>query len=520
LIVIGVLVSAFLVFLWHGNSLLWTIVAGRDHAFRQSMELAVVALSLNVALILFGWRRYADLQHEAELRAWGEHRAAEREASDAVTGLLNRKGFAAGVQELAGSAREHEAALVIFSLQMQRFKTINDRHGYDIGDALLHRIATTLLADIPAGSVTGRMSGDEFAVALLVAPEEVSAAEQLCDVLLHSMARTYDIEGTLAQVGAFAGIAVEPKGHLARAPQLLRRADIALDHARTARAARPIWFDHSMARALSAQTELEHAMRIGLEHGQFHPAFEPQIDLASGRIIGFEVLARWQHPTQGTIGPDVFIPIAEEIGVIGQLSEQVIVAALRAGRDWDPATKLSVNISPSQLCDPWLAQRILSLLTQAGFPANRLVVEITEGSLFADMEMARSVVVNLKTQGVRLALDDFGTGFSSLSHLRSLPLDVIKIDRSFVTNLCNDRESAAIVKAVCALAGAIGVPVTAEGIEDADTHRAVMALGAQTGQGWYFGKPMSAEQAGDLLQHETDRQAATDEELETRRSVA
>jgi EAL domain-containing protein (putative c-di-GMP-specific phosphodiesterase class I) len=258
---------------------------------------------------------------------------------------------------------------------------------------------------------------------------------------------------------------------------------------------------------------------MGLEHGQFHPVFEPQVDLATGRIIGFEVLARWRHPTGGEIGPDRFIPVADEIGVIGQLSEQVIAAALRLARHWDSSVSLSVNISPSQLSDPWLAHRLLLMLTETGFPAERLVVEITEGSLFADMDLARSLVANLKTQGVRLALDDFGTGFSSLSHLRALPLDAIKIDRSFVSTIGSDRESAAIVKAVTALAGAIGVPVTAEGIEDAATHEAVLALGAHTGQGWYFGKPMTAEQAGLLLVREAGERSADAQSLPGRRGA-
>jgi diguanylate cyclase (GGDEF)-like protein len=503
-VVVAVLISSVAIFLWNSNSLMWTVVAGQDVAFRDGVRVISVALTLNVALILVGWRCYVDLQHEAALRADGESRAAMLVATDAITGLFNRKGFADGVHGLATHAATNGKSLVILSLQMQRFKTINDRHGYDIGDALLRRIAATLVMEIPADAVTARLSGDEFAVALAMAPEAVGEAEALCDVLLRGMARTYDIDGTLAQVGAFAGIAVQSEGHLARAADLLRRADIALDGARTARAARPVWFDDAMERALIAQSELEHAMRVGLEHGQFHPVFEPQVDLVTGRIIGFEMLARWQHPTLGTIGPDRFIPIAEDIGVIGQLSEQVILAALRTARNWSPGITLSVNISPSQLSDPWLAHRLLGLLTQAGFPAERLVVEITEGSLFSDMDLARTVVANLKTQGVRLALDDFGTGYSSLSHLRSLPLDVIKIDRSFVSNLCQDRESAAIVKAVCALAGAIGVPVTAEGIEDAETHVAVLALGAKTGQGWFFGKPMSAEQAAEMLARDAD----------------
>jgi EAL domain-containing protein (putative c-di-GMP-specific phosphodiesterase class I) len=173
--------------------------------------------------------------------------------------------------------------------------------------------------------------------------------------------------------------------------------------------------------------------------------------------------------------------------------------ALDVARDWDNALSLSVNISPSQLADPWLAQRIVRLLTTSNFPAERLVMEVTESSLFSDLDLAKSLVLSLKNQGVRLALDDFGTGFSSLSHLRLLPLDVIKIDRSFVASVHVDRQSAAIVKAVTTLAQALGVPVTAEGLEDAETLDRMLALGARTGQGWFLGKPMSAEAAGELL---------------------
>ena len=252
--------------------------------------------------------------------------------------------------------------------------------------------------------------------------------------------RPFLFEERIIQVGAFAGIASAPAAEV-RIPDLLRRADIAMDHASSGRVARPVWFDAGMERALIAHGEIEQGIRFGLEHGQFVPYFEPQVDLATGEIVGFEVLARWNHPLSGMIGPDIFIPVAEEIGVIGRLSEQVIGEALREAAGWDPAIKISVNISPSQLADGWLAQRIVRMLTETGFPAERLVVEVTESSLFADIDLARSIVTSLKNQGIRLALDDFGTGFSSLSHLRSLPFDIIKIDRSFVTNIHATRES-------------------------------------------------------------------------------
>ena len=215
--------------------------------------------------------------------------------------------------------------------------------------------------------------------------------------------------------------------------------------------------------------------------------------------MGFEVLARWNHPLSGVIGPDVFIPIAEEIGQIGRLSEQVVREALRETAEWDPALKISVNISPTQLADGWFAERIVRLLAETAFPADRLVVEITESSLFADLDLARGIVNSLKNQGVRLALDDFGTGFSSLAHIRSLPFDIIKIDRSFVANLAAKRESAAIIRAVTTLAAALSVPVCVEGIENETALKAVVRLGCAIGQGWYFGKPMPAEQTRELL---------------------
>jgi EAL domain-containing protein (putative c-di-GMP-specific phosphodiesterase class I) len=254
-----------------------------------------------------------------------------------------------------------------------------------------------------------------------------------------------------------------------------------------------------MERALIAHGEIEQGIRFALDHGQFVPYFEPQVDLENGEVVGFEVLARWNHALSGVIGPDVFIPVAEEIGLIGRLSEQVISEALREAVDWDPEIRISVNISPSQLADGWLAQRIVRILSETGFPAERLVIEITESSLFADLEMARSIVTSLKNQGIRLALDDFGTGFSSLAHIRSLPFDIIKIDRSFVLNVSEKRESAAIIRAVTTLADSLSVPVCVEGIENEDAYNAVLRLGGTIGQGWYFGKPMTAEQARELL---------------------
>ena len=496
-VVLSILISAVLLLIWNGNAFFHNLrFAGED--FGREIRIASTALTLNVALILFGWRRYVDLQHEAEMRAEQERRAAVLATTDFVTGLYNRKGFADRASELCTAAAARGENLVIISLQINRFKTINDQHGYETGDRLLKCIADALAEEVGADAVIARLSGDEFAVALALSPDELGRAEEYAETILHAVTRPFVLDERIMQVGAFAGIASVAASDV-RIPDLLRRADIAMDHARNGRVARPVWFDAGMERALIAQGEIEQGIRYGLEHHQFVPYFEPQVDLTTGEIVGFEVLARWNHALSGVIGADVFIPVAEEIGVIGRLSEQVISEALRETASWDPSIKISVNISPTQLADSWLAQRIVRILSETAFPAERLVVEITESSLFADIDLARSIVTSLKNQGVRLALDDFGTGFSSLAHLKSLPFDMIKIDRSFVANIHTKRESVAIIRAVTTLAGALSVPVCVEGIENEAASEAVVTLGCAIGQGWYFGKPMPAEQARELL---------------------
>jgi diguanylate cyclase (GGDEF)-like protein len=497
IIVLGTVVAALILLVGTGTSLFREIVSAEER-LGPGIQLAAMALTLNVALVLFGWRRYVDLQHETERRVDGERRAAIAATTDPVTGLLNRKGFADGTDALRQDCAEDARQLLIVSLQLHRFRSVYDRHGYDTGDSMLRSVAATILEHSGEGTLVGRTGSDEFAIASTMPEGGREEAEKTVEKLLRLATRPFTIDGKMIQVGAFAGMAVASAAEV-RVPDLLRRADIALDHAKSGRTARPIWFDAAMERALMIHGELEQGIRFGLEHEQFMPFFEPQVDLRTGEIIGFEVLARWRHPLAGIIMPDQFIPIAEEIGVMDRLSEQVIRTALVAAKDWDPRLSVAVNISPTQFADGWLAERIVRILTETAFPAERLIVEITESSLFGDMDIARSIVTSLKNQGIRLALDDFGTGFSSLSHLRSLPFDLIKIDRSFVTNIHESGQSAAIVRAVVTLADALDVPILVEGIESEAAHAAVLSFGCSSGQGWYFGKPMDAEQAAQLI---------------------
>ena len=497
LLVSVILVVATLLLILNGTNFL----ASAQRWAGESAKLNMIMVMLNVALIIAGLRRLTDIQHDNERRVEAERRAAELASSDVVTRLANRKGLADQGMVLR---RELEASgqwMALVSIQLHRFKAINDRHGYETGDGMLSQIATAVKEIAPEGAIAARLNGDEFALAFGIDPEDSATVEAVATDVLRRVTSPFDLGGKMLQVGAYAGLAVgDPKD--SPLPDLLRRADIALDRARSGRSARPVSFDQGMERDLLAHVEIEQGIRYALEHQQFVPFFEPQVDLATGSIVGFEMLARWNHPLSGIILPEVFIPVAEEHGLISRLSEQVIALALQSAVKWDPALSISVNISPSQLADPWLAQRLMRLLAEAGFPPERLVVEITESSLFADLELARSITASLKNQGIRLALDDFGTGFSSLAHLRSLPFDVIKIDRSFTASVTSNAECAAIVRAVTDLAHAIKVPVIVEGIEDAPTHTTVLGYGCGLGQGWYFGKPMSAAQAEQLIERE------------------
>ncbi|QHL90948.1 EAL domain-containing protein [Sphingomonas changnyeongensis] len=469
-------------------------VIGRD----GSDQVLATALILNIALLLFGWRRYADLRREVRERAIAEARVQALASQDPLTGLHNRVAFLAAAAQMIDRARRHGQAAVLVVLDLDHFKTINDVNGHAIGDAALTFVARIIDAHLPPDARAARLGGDEFAVLMTVPAGQTDLAEAFADQLLARLGGQMDTGGAAVHVGASIGLAViEDQSDTVDA--LMRRADIAMYASKNAGRHRFSWFDASMERELSTRNALEIGMREGIPLGQFVPFYEQQIDLATGQLHGFEMLARWRHPSRGIVPPDIFIPIAEETGLIADLSMSVMRQAFEEAKSWDPSLTLSVNIAPSQLKDPWLAQKIVKLLVETGFPASRLEVEITESALFENLGVAQSIIGSLKNQGVRIALDDFGTGYSSLSHLRALPFDRIKIDRSFVTSIGSSSESAAIVNAITRLSDSLGLPVTAEGVETPAIERHMRELGCHKAQGWVFGKPMDVGQVRALL---------------------
>jgi diguanylate cyclase (GGDEF)-like protein len=494
----GVTIAAILLFTGTGGSVISSVIDKLAGSGVGVDRLLSAALLLNIALILFGWRRYSDLSREVRERTSAEERAQYLASTDPLTGLLNRRAMAEEGLEMLALAERRQKSVALLMLDLDHFKTVNDVNGHAIGDALLKVVAETINAKMPPMALTARLGGDEFACAFLFDPASPDSVDLIADRLITALARPSDAAGVITHVTASLGIA-RSDVECDTVDGLMRRADIAMYVAKNAGRNRYIWFDLSMERELQSRNSIETGLRDGIPRGEFVPYYEPQIDLTTGRLHGFEMLARWQHPTRGLVPPDIFIPIAEETGLIGDLSLSVMRQAFVEARHWDQSLTLSVNISPSQLKDPWLAQKIVKLLVETGYPAERLEVEITETALFENLGLAQSIVSSLKNQGIRLALDDFGTGYSSLAHLRALPFDRIKIDRSFVTSINDNSDSAAIVDAITRLGDSLGLPITAEGIEDKVIEDRLRSLGCNKGQGWHFGKPMASAQVRSML---------------------
>ncbi|WP_244552343.1 putative bifunctional diguanylate cyclase/phosphodiesterase [Allosphingosinicella indica] len=495
--IIGVAVGILLLLAAIGNFGVESAAALLTRFGADNSTLVLCLLLVNVALTLYGIRRYRDTVTLIRDREAAERRARSLASTDPLTGLYNRRAFAACIAELLGNGpKVRSVALIV--IDIDGFKSVNELHGHLTGDLLLRHAADLIQAATPGDAVVARLGADEFGVAFRFDPDRPDAVDSVAATIVAHLGTAVDLGGVHVHVSASAGIACTDQ-ECDRSDPLLRRADIAMCAAKKEGRGERAWFDATLERELRNRNETEAGLRRGVPAGEFVPFFEQQIDLESGALHGFEMLARWNHPERGLVPPDEFIDVAEESGLISDLSLSVFRQGLEIARHWDPALTLSVNISPTQLKDPWLAQKLVKLLVETNFPPERLEVEITESSLFENLGLAQSIIASLKNQGIRIALDDFGTGYSSLGHLRALPFDRIKIDRSFVQSLTDNSESRAIVSAIARLAESLGLAVTAEGIEDTQILERLRAIGHFKGQGWLFGRPMPAAEVEPML---------------------
>jgi diguanylate cyclase (GGDEF)-like protein len=385
-------------------------------------------------------------------------------------------------------------------LDLDNFKQVNDVNGHTAGDRVLQSAAERLSDALPADAVLARLGGDEFACAVPFPANELDRIEHLASLLIENVAKPISLGEQAIEITVSVGIANSEDcqrdavslDNPEFAQSALHKADIAMYHAKKQGKNRFFWFEREMEHELRFRNDLENGIRKGILTGEFVPFYEQQVDVDTGALVGFEMLARWNSPDLGLVGPDVFIPVAEDIGVIAELSQNLIAEALEDAKAWHEDLSLSVNISPVQMRDPWFAQKLVKLMLEHNFPPSRLEIEITESCLHENVDTVRSMITSLRNQGVRVSLDDFGTGYASLAQLRTLPFDRLKIDRSFIQQLEGEETSEKLVDAIISMGDGLDIPITAEGIETPEILNALKKMGKLKGQGYHYGKPEPA----------------------------
>ncbi|WP_284054632.1 putative bifunctional diguanylate cyclase/phosphodiesterase [Stakelama marina] len=434
-----------------------------------------------------------------------EKRKAEAEINrlalfDGLTGLANRQRMRLSLsQTLAESSAYRVTSLLL--LDLDRFKAVNDTLGHQTGDALLKQVGQRLLRAVGERGLVGRLGGDEFEVIL---PSEGNRERlaQLSRAIINSLSQPYFIAGSSISIGCSVGIAIAPDDGN-DAVTLTRSADLALYAAKSDGRGVHRFYDEKMLTGAQSRKRLEDDLRTALAQDQLHVAYQPVVATEDARIVGFEALVRWTHPARGAVSPAEFIPVAEECGLIESIGEWVLRTACKEAAQWPGDVRVAVNVSPIQFANPALPAIVTNALAQSGLAANRLELEITEGVFLNESDASDRMFASLKGIGVRLALDDFGTGYSSLGYLKKAPFDKIKIDQSFVRGaVVPGNRNAAIIKAIVMLAETLGMETTAEGLEVQDEIDLIRELGCSHVQGYVYGKPMDAGEAGQLLQAE------------------
>jgi diguanylate cyclase (GGDEF)-like protein len=466
--------------------------------FRRSFAAAGIGIFFIVLLAM-------TLPGLVVLRGIRQRRAAEEQVRflarhDPLTGLANRAQHHDALEAALARARRDGASVAVMTVDLDRFKEVNDSLGHAAGDALLRAVAGRLTAQTRAEDTASRLGGDEFAVVQVAVGDPADAA-QLADRLIAVLCNPYDLPSgqRVAGCGASIGAAIFPTDG-EDADTLMRAADAALYRAKAEGRGIARFFEPGMDAALAARRRMTQDLRLAVADGAFELAFQPLRNLPGGGLEGFEALLRWPHPELGLIPPADFIPLAEETGLIVPLGAWVLRSACREAVRWPGGLKVAVNLSPAQFRDgPALVQTVRDALSAAGLEANRLELEVTEGLLVQDCDATLSILGQLRDLGCRIVMDDFGTGYSSLAYLWRFPFDKLKIDRSFVAGMSTEPKAAAIVATVVALGRTLGLSVTAEGIETPAQAGALSEAGCDFGQGYLLGRPMPAAAAQQIM---------------------
>ncbi len=443
-----------------------------------------------------GWRGVGSDITAARLRELQITRLAN---TDTLTGLSNRHQFSNALEQYFD---DHGALrpCALFLIDLDNFKTINDSLGHSAGDLLLQEVARRLAAVSAPDELLTRLGGDEFAI---IVPRELSHddAQLYGDRLLSSLGQAWEIDGHSVMVRASIGVAFAPRD-ASDATELLKVCDMALYAAKAAGRQTLRFYESHMDAQSRLKLSILSDLGEGLRRAEFFLEYQPQIELASGKLVGFEALVRWRHPRRGVISPLEFIPIAEESGLILGLGDWVMRQACEHARFWPENLRISVNVSAAQFTNSDVLGLIDEVLNQTGMGSNRLEIEITESVMMQHNDRALHALRSLRKQGVRIALDDFGTGYSSLSYLRNFPLDKLKIDRSFIVNLDDrspDINSSAIVQSIIQLASALHLETTAEGVETVGQRETLRRAGCKQAQGALIAAPMDSVHAASFI---------------------
>lgn len=430
-----------------------------------------------------------------------EQRLRHLAAHDALTGLTNRSFFIAHLESTIESARDESRELALFFLDLDRFKSVNDTAGHACGDTLLQSAAARLTDCIGPGDVIARLGGDEFVI-LIDQRVEGKRIALLAERLLQAMREPFDTVNGRYYLGVSIGVALYPHDGISGS-DLLRSADAAMYRAKQNGRNRAQFYTAELNARLQRRYMLENALRDARENNELQLVYQPKYDLASHRIVGAEALLRWNSAKLGAISPVEFIPVAEETGLIVPIGAWVLRRACEQAVIWYEALgydfRMAVNLSARQFQAGDVVPMIEQTLADSGLPPTALEVEITESLLMGGADEVRPMFDALTAQGIRISIDDFGTGYSSLSYLQRFPISNVKIDRSFITGIPHDPDSVALTEAIVAMARALGMTVTAEGVEDADQVEFLAKAGCQEIQGYYIGKPVTAEGFDRLL---------------------
>ena len=454
--------------------------------------------------------RVAELESERELTL----RLAQ---TDSLTGLVNRGAFTAALCERLERDGATGERVGLYVVDLDRFKQLNDTLGHHAGDLFLAEVGERLRADAQAGELVARLGGDEFAL-ISGHPDAAARAQRLVDLLI----RPHAIYGRVVSPGASVGVAVFPDD-APEAGDLQRFADMALYRAKTLGGRRWSAFDAELSAENQRRRTLEAELRRGIPAGEIEPWFQPVVDAKDGRIVGVEVLARWRHPQQGLLAPAAFVPMAEELGLIGRIDEAVFAAGCGHAAAWVEAgliEAVSFNVSPRDLLDPAFSRKLIGRLARTALPATALTVEITETFLLQDLALSRRHIERLNAKGVRIALDDFGTGYSNLRALMHLPIQTVKLDRSLISDVAKDGRVAKLVGSMLHAARALGVRIVAEGVEEEAQALMLRAAGCDRMQGYWFARPMPAAEMDAALRASAAETPRTFAEPPRRRAQA